>query len=120
MVADPAAGQAGVRLVGVAGCPGYESGGSRRQNALAAALGWDRTRLSHLLTRMANRDYVDRDKVPNGVRVALRPEGRRVVDATLPALDAATRQHLVDRLGTDGARTLRTLVDRLLSSETDS
>jgi DNA-binding MarR family transcriptional regulator len=93
----------------------YESGGSQRQNALAAALGWDRTRLSHLLTRMANRDFVARDKVSNGVRVALRPEGRRVIDATLPALDAATRHHLVDRLGPDDAKTLKTLIDRFLS-----
>ena len=98
----------------------HESGGSRRQNALAAALGWDRTRLSHLLTRMADRDYVTRDKVSNGVQVALRPEGRRVIDATLPALDAATRHHLVDRLGPDGAKTLKTLIDRLLFGETAS
>jgi len=29
-----------------------EAGGSLRQNALASTAGWDRTRLSHLLTRM--------------------------------------------------------------------
>lgn len=29
----------------------YDSGGTARRNALAAALGRDRTRLSHLLTR---------------------------------------------------------------------
>ncbi|MFY1650980.1 MarR family winged helix-turn-helix transcriptional regulator [Solwaraspora sp. WMMB762] len=94
----------------------HESGGSQRQNALAAALGWDRTRLSHLLTRMTERDYVARAKVPNGVEVALRPDGRRVIDATLPALEAATRRHLVDPLGTDDAKTLKTLVDRLLTT----
>ncbi|MEU6797456.1 MarR family winged helix-turn-helix transcriptional regulator [Nonomuraea wenchangensis] len=92
----------------------HESGGSLRQNALAAALGWDRTRLSHLLTRMTDRGYVARDKVPNGVEVALRPPGRDVVEATLPALETAARRHLLDRLGPDDARTLRALVDRLL------
>lgn len=97
----------------------HEAGGNRRQHALAAALGWDRTRLSHLLTRMAERDYVVRDKVPNGVEIALLPEGRRVIDATLPALEAATRRHLLDRLGPDGAKTLRALVDRLLPAEQD-
>lgn len=95
----------------------HESGGNRRQHALAAALGWDRTRLSHLLTRMAERDYVARNRVPNGVEVVLQPEGRRVIETTLPALEAATQRHLLDRLGPDDARTLRTLVDRLLSAE---
>ncbi|WP_043632846.1 MarR family winged helix-turn-helix transcriptional regulator [Nonomuraea candida] len=95
----------------------HESGGSLRQNALAAALGWDRTRLSHLLTRMTDRAYVARDKVANGVEVVLRPQGREVLDATLPTLEAATRRHLLDRLGPDDAATLKTLVDRLLSGE---
>ncbi|MGA4992236.1 MarR family winged helix-turn-helix transcriptional regulator [Nonomuraea bangladeshensis] len=93
----------------------HESGGSLRQNALAAALGWDRTRLSHLLTRMTDRGYVARDKVPNGMEVALCPQGRQVLDATLPTLETATRRHLLDRLGPDDAKTLKALVDRLLS-----
>ncbi len=97
----------------------HESGGSLRQNALAAALGWDRTRLSHLLTRMADRDYVARDKLPNGMQVALRPEGRHVLDSTLPALETATRRHLLNRLGPGEAETLKALVDRLLSGEGD-
>jgi DNA-binding MarR family transcriptional regulator len=94
----------------------HESGGNLRQNALAATLGWDRTRLSHLLTRMADRDYVARDKVPNGMAVTLRPAGRRVLEGTLPMLAAATRRHLLDRLGPDDARTLRAIVDRILSA----
>ncbi|MEV4569723.1 MarR family transcriptional regulator [Nonomuraea sp. NPDC049419] len=95
----------------------HESGGSLRQNALAAALSWDRTRLSHLLTRMADRDYVARDKVPNGMEVTLRPEGRNAINATLPALEKATRRHLLDRLGPDDARTLQAITDRLLSDD---
>lgn len=98
----------------------YESGGSLRQNALAAALGWDRTRLSHLLTRMTDRDYVTRAKAGNGMEVTLRDEGRRTVDATLPALEAATRRHLLDRLGPDDARTLEALTERLLSGPAGS
>src|SRR5688500_11045592 len=60
----------------------HESGGALRQNAIAAALGWDRTRLSHQLTRMEKRDYIERGKVANGVEVTLRPAGRRTVDAS--------------------------------------
>ncbi|CAM3842967.1 MarR family winged helix-turn-helix transcriptional regulator [Kibdelosporangium persicum] len=95
----------------------HESGGVLRQNALAAALGWDRTRLSHLLTRMEKRDYIARGKVANGVEVTLRPAGRRTIDASVPALSAATRRHLLDRLGPDGTNALKDIVERLLSSE---
>ncbi|XTZ14504.1 MarR family winged helix-turn-helix transcriptional regulator [Micromonospora echinospora] len=95
----------------------HESGGSLRQNALAATLGWDRTRLSHLLTRMAARDYVAREKVSNGVEVTLRQDGRRMIDATAPALESATRRYLLDRLGPHDAATLKALVDRLLPGE---
>ncbi|MBM7091085.1 MarR family winged helix-turn-helix transcriptional regulator [Streptomyces sp. NPDC012461] len=95
----------------------YESGGTLRQNAIAATLGWDRTRLSHQLTRMEKRDYVTRDKVTNGVEVALRPEGRRTIEATVPSLEASTRRHLLDRLGPDDAAALKAVVERLLSSD---
>jgi len=98
----------------------HESGGSMRQNALAATLGWDRTRLSHLLTRMSDRDYVTRDKVSNGVEVMLLPGGRRMIEATLPTLESAARRHLLDQLGPDGAKTLKALTDRLLSGERET
>lgn len=95
----------------------HEAGGVLRQNAIAAALGWDRTRLSHLLTRMEKRDYVARGKVANGVEVTLRPAGRRTIDASVPALSASTRRHLTDRLGPEDAKALKDIVERLLSDE---
>jgi DNA-binding MarR family transcriptional regulator len=95
----------------------YESGGVLRQNAIATVLGWDRTRLSHQLTRMEQRGYVTRDKLVNGVDVALSPEGRRTIDASVPALDASTRRHLLDRLGPDDATALKAIVERLLPSD---
>lgn len=95
----------------------HESGGTLRQNAVAARLGWDRTRLSHLLTRMEKRDYVARGKVANGVEVTLRPAGSRTVNESVPALDASTRRHMLDRLGPDDAKALRGIVERLLSGE---
>lgn len=95
----------------------YESGGVVRQNAVAASLGWDRTRLSHQLTRMEKRDYVARTKVANGVEVALLPEGRRTIEASAPALDASARRHLLDRLGPEGAAALKTVIDRVLPAD---
>ncbi len=93
----------------------HESGGVLRQNAIATALGWDRTRLSHLLTRMEKRDYIARSKVANGVEITLRPAGRRTIDASVPALEASTRRHLLDRLDPDDATALKEIVERLLS-----
>ncbi len=95
----------------------HESGGVLRQNAIATALGWDRTRLSHLLTRMEKRDYVARSKVANGVEVTLRPTGQRTIDASVPALEASTRRHLLDRLDPDDATALKEIVERLLSGD---
>jgi len=66
---------------------------------------------------MEKRDYVARSKVANGVEVTLLPEGRRIIQASVPALDASTRRHLLDRLGPDGATALKTVVDRLLSTD---
>ncbi|MER7115063.1 MarR family winged helix-turn-helix transcriptional regulator [Saccharomonospora azurea] len=95
----------------------HESGGVLRQNAIAATLGWDRTRLSHLLTRMEKRDYVARGKVANGVEVTLRPTGQRTIDASVPALEASTRRHLLDRLAPGDATALKEIVERLLSGD---
>ena len=95
----------------------HESGGVLRQNAIATVLGWDRTRLSHLLTRMEKRDYVARGKVANGVEVTLRPAGRRTIDASVPALEASTRRHLLDRLDPGDATALKDIVERLLSGD---
>ncbi|MFE9750172.1 MarR family winged helix-turn-helix transcriptional regulator [Saccharothrix saharensis] len=95
----------------------HEAGGVLRQNAMAAALGWDRTRLSHLLTRMEKRDYLARGKVANGVEITLRPAGRRMIDASVPALSASTRRHLMDRLGPADTKALKGIVERLLSDE---
>ncbi|WP_434441583.1 MarR family winged helix-turn-helix transcriptional regulator [Lentzea sp. E54] len=93
----------------------HESGGVLRQNALAAALGWDRTRLSHLLTRMEKRDYVSRTKLASGVEVTLLPAGRQMIDASVPALETSSRKHLLDRLDPEDAKALKGIVARYLS-----
>ncbi|CAM3806167.1 MarR family winged helix-turn-helix transcriptional regulator [Kibdelosporangium persicum] len=95
----------------------HEAGGVLRQNAIAAALSWDRTRLSHLLTRMETRAYVVRSKVENGVEVSLRPEGRSTIDASAPNLADSTRRHLLDRLGPDDAKALKDIAERLLTRD---
>ncbi|RFU87956.1 MarR family transcriptional regulator [Streptomyces triticagri] len=89
-----------------------KAGGSLRQSELAASLGWDRTRVSHQLTRMGKRELVTRERA-NGVTVHLTDTGRRAVSAVHPALEAAVRRHFTDRLSAEETRTLSALFDRL-------
>jgi DNA-binding MarR family transcriptional regulator len=77
------------------------AGGSLRQNRLAAELGWDRTRLSHHVTRMEVRALLKRKKAGSGVEVLLCPDGQNAVDAAHPIHAAAVRWHLFNPLGAD-------------------
>lgn len=75
-----------------------DAGGTLRQNALATAAGWDRTRLSHLLTRMEQRGYVARERLRNGAEVSALDAGRAAFAATHEPLVQAVRRHFTSRL----------------------
>ncbi|MET8543978.1 MarR family winged helix-turn-helix transcriptional regulator [Kitasatospora sp. NPDC004799] len=90
------------------------AGGALRQSELAAALGWDRTRISHQLTRMAKRALVTRERTGGAaVTVTLTADGRAAVTAVRPLLDAAVRRHFTDRLSAREIETLRSVFDRM-------
>lgn len=74
-------------------------GGELRQNELGALLRWDRTRLSHQLTRMANRGLLSRSTVEGGVLVQVTDEGANLVRVARPIHAAAVRRHLLQRTG---------------------
>ena len=90
------------------------AGGAVRQNAIAAATGWDRTRLSHLLTRMETRGYLARRKVAGGVEVVMAEPGAEVLDASRPPLEAAVRQHFLGKLEPGDEADLRRILGRFL------
>lgn len=87
-----------------------EAGGTLRQNGLVAAIGWDRTRLSHLLSRMEARRYLSRHKLRNGVDVVMEPAGQAIRDEARPRLSAAVDKHLITRLGPEGQKMLEHLI----------
>ncbi|GGV19293.1 transcriptional regulator [Kitasatospora herbaricolor] len=89
-----------------------KAGGSLRQSELAAALGWDRTRISHQLTRMGKRGLVTRERA-GGVTVALTDAGRAAITAAHPGLDTAVRRHLTDKLSAQEIETLTSVFRRL-------
>ncbi|MFC3735453.1 MarR family winged helix-turn-helix transcriptional regulator [Paractinoplanes deccanensis] len=91
------------------------SGGTARQNALAASTGWDRTRLSHLLTRMESRGYLSRARLRNGVEVTLEAAGAEVIARTEPPLAAAVERHLTGRLSAAQQQALRDILETLRS-----
>lgn len=68
-----------------------------RQQQLADALGWQRSRLSRQLTRMADRDLVERVGEGNERVVRATPNGRRAATAARAAHANAVRGALLTR-----------------------
>ena len=91
------------------------AGGSLRQSEIASALGWDRTRLSHQLTRMEERELLARRRTSSGVRVEISDAGRRAAAAARPVHAAAVRRHLAEPLTPGQSAMLREILE-LLSS----
>ncbi|MEV7807589.1 MarR family winged helix-turn-helix transcriptional regulator [Microbispora sp. NPDC088329] len=89
-----------------------KAGGALRQSELAASLGWDRTRISHQLTRMSERGLVTRERT-RGVIVTLTDTGRAAITAAHPGLDAAVRRHFTDKLSAQEIETLTSVFSRL-------
>jgi DNA-binding MarR family transcriptional regulator len=91
----------------------HKAGGALRQSGLAASLGWDRTRISHQLTRMGKRGLVTRERTGGAVTVTLTDAGREAVAAVHPGLDAAVRRHFTDKLSAQEIATLSAVLRRL-------
>ncbi|MFD5270795.1 MarR family winged helix-turn-helix transcriptional regulator [Streptomyces sp. NPDC058335] len=101
-----------------------EADGNRlRPSALAARIGWQRSRLSHQIGRMERRGLIRREECPTdsrGAEVVLTPEGAEAFrGASLPHL-RAVRELFVDPLTRDQlaaaeqiAATLRTRLDAM-------
>ncbi|GAA2751574.1 MarR family winged helix-turn-helix transcriptional regulator [Amnibacterium kyonggiense] len=69
-----------------------------RQNELAALLGWDKSRLSHQLTRMQHRELIDRQKSGRVHAVAVTRMGRQKFELADNAHVAAVRSLLLEHL----------------------
>ena len=91
--------------------------GALGQQALMQSLKWEKSRLSHQLTRMQSRAFIRREPEPSGraVTVKILPAGSLAISAARPAHAAAVRAVLrqIDR---EHEQLLITLVDRLAES----
>jgi DNA-binding MarR family transcriptional regulator len=73
--------------------------GEMRQQALAECLEWDKSRLSHQLTRMQRRDLIIRhESGERSVLVLITKLGRQTLDTAMPIHAASVRRHLLSRL----------------------
>ena len=74
------------------------SGGQVRQQDLADSMGWDKSRLSHHLTRMRQRGLIGREPGDGAVSVHLTPAGRAALADAVPVHAEAVRRHLLSHL----------------------
>ena len=91
--------------------------GEMRQRALARVMGWDKSRLSHQLTRMQRRALIERH--PSGgkaVLVVLTELGRQKLDAARPIHAESVRRNLLSRLTPEQIDTI-VRVSNLLGEE---
>jgi len=76
-------------------------GGRMRLFELSHGLGWEKSRLSHHLRRMAERGLVHKEKCGSdrrGANVVVTDGGRQAIEAAAPGHVAAVRDLFVDRL----------------------
>lgn len=90
-------------------------GGRMRQNQLAESMGYHRSRLSHQLSRMADRGLVTREPASEGggVDVIATADGAAAVAVARPAHAAAVRRHLLEPLAGGDQAAFRAALDRL-------
>ena len=96
-------------------------GGLLRARELGIDIGWDRSRLSHHLTRMEKRGLITREECAEdarGLMVRVTDAGRRAIEAAAPAHVENVRRHFFDLLSSDELDTLAAVFDRLLENLT--
>ena len=91
--------------------------GELRMHELAAELGWERSRLSHQVTRMGSRGLVSKRACPTdrrGAFVAITAEGRRAIESAAPGHVADVRELFIDRLTPEQLDTLADIAETTL------
>jgi DNA-binding MarR family transcriptional regulator len=97
----------------------YAPGGVLRARELGSELGWDRSRLSHLVGRMEKRRLVAREECEEDARgsmVRLTGAGRAAVEGVAPEHSEAIRRYFFNALSSDELETLAAAFDRLLEN----
>lgn len=89
-------------------------GGELTQAALLASLEWQKSRLSHQLTRMEARGLVKRERIPGqGAVVTILPPARERIARARPVHAVAVRKHVLRHLTPHEADVLLAITGRL-------
>jgi DNA-binding MarR family transcriptional regulator len=91
--------------------------GRMRLNELGGVLGWEKSRVSHHMTRMEARGLVTRVRCATDQRgwfIVLTDAGRAASEAAAPAHVAVVRRHFVDLLTAEQLATLDTIARTVL------
>ncbi|MEU5032348.1 MarR family transcriptional regulator [Streptomyces milbemycinicus] len=89
----------------------------RRLLDIARALEWEKSRMSHHITRMVQRGLVVRDECAEdgrGTFVAITDEGRAVVEAAAPRHVKAVRELFLDHVTPSELRLLARISERVM------
>jgi len=93
-----------------------DPGGRIRVTELAGLLQWERSRVSHHVTRMERRGLVEREECTDdgrGAFVAVTAAGRAAIQGAARGHAQLVRRLVFDVLGADDLRSLETVVDKL-------
>lgn len=90
-----------------------------RQFELGEWLGWEKSRLSHHITRMVKRDLVAKERCPSDRRgsfVVITPEGQAAIEQAAPGHVEAVRELFLDHVTRDQLAALGDLTESVLAT----
>ncbi len=93
-------------------------GGGLRARDLGAALGWDRSRVSHQVRRMQGRGLVAKKECAEdgrGTIVSLTEEGAQAISSVAPKHVEKVRELFVDVVSADEVRMLTDIYERVVA-----
>lgn len=88
--------------------------GSLRQQELADSMDWDKSRLSHHLTRMEKRGLVMRKPLQSdrGIQVVITSAGQSILEEARPVVSQAIRKHFLDQLTAQDIESITKMAER--------
>ncbi len=87
--------------------------GEFRQHDLADSMRWDKSRLSHHLTKMEKRGFIERRREKKIVSVFVTKAGREAFANARPVQAEAVREHFVSKVGKADMKVLLEICERI-------